>query len=100
MAAQFGIVAAAAEGADALVETVMCRSPGGARPVAENDLRHVHASHQPVDLPSPHRWPPARRGRPLPPDATDHKVLGGEGARITDTVFGEALNTPAAGLRP
>lgn len=98
MTAQFDTVAAAAEGADALVATGPLPVTAGARSVAEKlGLRFVHASHQPVSLPSPHRRPPARRGRPLPPDATDNQALWDEDAAIAHTMFGETLNTLRAG---
>ncbi|MCX5409550.1 glycosyltransferase [Streptomyces sp. NBC_00335] len=103
MAAQFDIVAAAAEGADVLVATGPLPVTAGARSVAEKlGLRYVHASHQPVSLPSPHRRPPARRGQPLPSDATDNQALWDLDARIAHTMFGEALDTlrAAAGLAP
>ncbi|WP_327250621.1 glycosyltransferase [Streptomyces sp. NBC_01244] len=103
MTAQFDIVAAAAEGADVLVATGPLPVTAGARSVAEKlGLRYVHASHQPVSLPSPHRRPPARRGQPLPPDATDNLALWDQDARIADAMFGETLNTlrTAAGLAP
>ncbi|WP_323182795.1 glycosyltransferase [Streptomyces sp. NBC_00347] len=68
----------------------------------EPSLRFVHASHQPVSLPWPLRRPPARRGRPLPPGATDNRALRDEGAAIVPTVFGELLDTlrVGAGLPP
>ncbi|MET9852834.1 glycosyltransferase [Streptomyces sp. NPDC006450] len=103
MAAQFDVVAAAAEGGDALVATGPLPVTAGARSVAEKlGLRYVHASHQPVSLPSPHRRPPARRGRPLPPDATDNQALWDLDARMANTMFGETLNTlrADAGLAP
>ncbi|MCJ0869971.1 glycosyltransferase [Streptomyces sp. AP-93] len=103
MAAQFDIVAAAAEGADALVATGPLPVAAAARSVAEKlGLRYVHASHQPVSLPSPHRRPPARRGQPLPPTATDNQALWDLDARIANTMFGETLGTlrAAAGLAP
>lgn len=103
MAAQFDVVAAAAEGADALVATGPLPVTAGARSVAEKlGLRYVHASHQPVSLPSPHRRPPARRGQPLPSDATDNQALWDLDARIAQTMFGETLDTlrAAAGLAP
>lgn len=103
MAAQFGTVAAAAEGCDVLVATGPLPAVAGARSVAEKlGIRYVHVSHTPVVLPSPHRRPPARRGQPLPPDATDNRALWDLDAQIANTMFGEMLNTQraAAGLPP
>ncbi|TVL90297.1 glycosyltransferase [Streptomyces sp. SAJ15] len=99
MAAQFDTVAAAAEGCDALVATGPLPATAGARSVAEKlGVRYVHASHQPVSLPSPYRRPPARRGRPLPPDATDNRALWDLDAQIANTMFGEELNTRRASI--
>ncbi|GAA3092513.1 glycosyltransferase [Streptomyces rectiviolaceus] len=103
MAAQFDTVAAAAEGCDALVATGPLPVTAGARSVAENlGIRYVHASHQPVSLPSPHRRPPARRGQSLPPDVTDNRALWDLDAQIANAMFGDMLNTQRAsvGLPP
>ncbi|MGX1887091.1 glycosyltransferase [Streptomyces sp. NPDC055287] len=99
MAAQFDTVAAAAEGCDALVATGPLPATAGARSVAEKlGIRYVHVSHQPVILPTPHRRPPARRGRPLPPDETDNRALWALDAQIANTMFGEVLNTQRASI--
>ncbi|MFF1902861.1 glycosyltransferase [Kitasatospora sp. NPDC058218] len=103
MAAQFDTVAAVAQGGDALVATGPLPATAGARSVAEKlGIRYVHASHQPVSLPSPYRRPPARRGQPLPTDATDNQALWDVDARIANTMFGEELNAQRAsfGLPP
>ncbi|MER6996049.1 glycosyltransferase [Streptomyces sp. NPDC000410] len=103
MTAQFDTVAEAAEGCDALVATGPLPVTAGARSVAEKlGIRYVHVSHQPVVLPSPYRRPPARRGQPLPSDATDNRALWDLDARIANTMFGEMLNTRRAsfGLPP
>ncbi|WP_405851337.1 glycosyltransferase [Streptomyces sp. NBC_00090] len=103
MTAQFETVAAAAEGCDVLVATGPLPVTAGARSVAERlGIRYVHVSHQPVSLPSPNRRPPARRGRPLPPEVTDSRELWDRDARIADAMFGEPLNTHRAsvGLPP
>lgn len=102
-AAQFETVAAVAEGCDALVATGPLPVTAGARSVAEKlGIRYVHASHQPVSLPSPYRRPPARRGRPLPPDVTDNRTLWELDARIAHEMFGDMLNAQraSAGLPP
>ncbi|WP_030791635.1 glycosyltransferase [Streptomyces sp. NRRL S-920] len=103
MDAQFETVGAVAEGCDVLVATGPLPVTAGARSVAEKlGIRYVHASHQPVVLPSPHRRPPARRGQPLPPGVTDNQALWDRDAEIADTMFGEMLNSrrDAAGLPP
>ncbi|UFR00218.1 glycosyltransferase [Streptomyces sp. Go40/10] len=99
MAAQFDTVAAAAEGCDALVATGPLPATAGARSVAEKlGIRYVHVSHQPVSLPSPYRRPPARRGRPLPPEVTDNCALWDLDAQIANAMFGEELNTQRASI--
>ncbi|WP_371502554.1 glycosyltransferase [Kitasatospora sp. NBC_00374] len=99
MAAQFDTVAAAAEGCDVLVAAGPLPVTAGSRSVAEKlGIRYVHVSHQPVLLPSPYRRPPARRGRPLPPDATDNRALWDLDAQIANTMFGEVLNTNRASI--
>ncbi|MEU0337041.1 glycosyltransferase [Streptomyces sp. NPDC006193] len=99
MAAQFDTVAAAAEGCDALVATGPLPATAGARSVAEKlGIRYVHVSHQPVSLPSPYRRPPARRGRPLPPEVTDNRALWDVDAQIANAMFGEELNTQRASI--
>ncbi|MFD5083984.1 glycosyltransferase [Kitasatospora sp. NPDC058406] len=103
MDAQFDTLAAAAEGCDVLVVTGPLPAAAGARSVAEKlGIRYVHASHQPVSLPSPHRAPPARRGRPLPEDEGDRRALWDLDARIADEMFGGELNArrASAGLPP
>ncbi|WP_326592706.1 glycosyltransferase [Streptomyces sp. NBC_01294] len=103
MTEQFETVAAAAAGCDALVVTGPLPVAAGARSVAEKlGIRSVHASHQPVSLPSPYRRPPVRRGQPVPPETVDNRTLWDEDARIAHTMFGEALNThrASAGLPP
>ncbi|MFD3570983.1 glycosyltransferase [Streptomyces sp. NPDC058667] len=101
--AQFTTVAAAAEGCDALVATGPLPVTAGARSVAERlGIRYVHASHQPVILPSPHQPPPARRGRPLPPGVSDNRALWDADARNANDMFGAEVNAhrTAIGLPP
>ncbi|MFJ5829368.1 glycosyltransferase [Streptomyces sp. NPDC093089] len=103
MGAQFDTVAAAAEGCDVLVATGPLPVVTGARSVAEKlGIRYVHAGHQPVSLPSPHRRPPGRRGRPLSEDENDNEALWAEDARIADAMFGDMLASRRAafGLPP
>ncbi|MFD3533665.1 glycosyltransferase [Streptomyces sp. NPDC058664] len=99
IAAQFDTVAAAAEGCDALVATGPLPVTAGARSVAEKlGIRYVHASHQPVVLPSPHRPPPGRRGRPLPPGAHDNRALWDWDARNANDMFGAVINAHRAAI--
>ncbi|MFE5593231.1 glycosyltransferase [Streptomyces sp. NPDC056549] len=103
MDAQFETVAALAEGSDVLVANGPLPLTSGARSVAEVlGIGYVHASHQPVVLPSPYRRPPGRRGRPLPGEVTDNRELWDLDARIAQEMFGEMLNSrrAAAGLAP
>ncbi|MER7541084.1 glycosyltransferase [Streptomyces sp. NPDC097704] len=102
-AAQFETVASEAEGGDVLVANGPLPVTAGARSVAERlGIRYVHASHQQIVLPSPYRRPPARRGRPLPAEVTDNRVLWDLDARLADEMFGDMLNArrAAAGLAP
>ncbi|MFB6836849.1 glycosyltransferase [Streptomyces sp. NPDC056361] len=99
MGAQFDTVAAAAEGCDVLVATGPLPVVTGARSVAEKlGIRYVHAGHQPVSLPSPHRRPPGRRGRTLPEGESDNKALWDEDAHIADEMFGDMLAARRAAL--
>ncbi|MFI5531298.1 glycosyltransferase [Kitasatospora sp. NPDC051853] len=103
MAAQFETVAAAAEGCDVLVATGPLPVSAGARSVAEKlGIRYAYVSHSPVSLPSPHQPPPARRGRPLPPEVADNRELWEIDARNADEMFGGLLNAhrAAVGLPP
>jgi vancomycin aglycone glucosyltransferase len=97
VARQFGTLAAAAEGCDALVATGVM--PAGARSVTEKlGIRYVYASYQPVSLPSPHHPPLARPGRPFPPEVTDNRVLWDLDAQSVNALFGAALNTHRASI--
>ncbi|MFI0986300.1 glycosyltransferase [Streptomyces exfoliatus] len=103
IAAQFGPVAAAAEGCDALVATGPLPVTAGARSVADAlGIRYVHVSHQPVVLPSPYQPPPARRGRRLPEDMDDNRELWEVDARNANDMFGAVVNAHRAscGLPP
>lgn len=97
VAAQFGTVGEAAEGCDVVVA-------GGMMPVAERSvaeklgLRYVYASYQPITLPSPHRPPLSRPGRPFPPEVTDNRALWDLDARDIGELFGGTLNTHRASL--
>ena len=101
VAAQFGTIAAAANGCDALVAT----SPQqfAARSLTEKlGIRYVYASYCPVLLPSPHHPPHPLPGRPFPPEVTDNRVLWDLNAQSYNAVFGPVLNAHRAliGLPP
>ena len=99
VAAQFGAVAAAAEGCDALVATGLFPAAAGARSVTEKlGIRYVYASYQPTTLPSPHHPPHPRPGRPLPPDVTDNQLLWDLDAQSMNALFGAAVNTHRASI--
>ena len=97
VAAQFDKVVEAAEGCDALVA-------GGMMPVAERSvteklgIHYVYASYQPITLPSPHRPPLLRPGRPFPPEVTDNRMLWDLDAQDIKELFGAALNTHRASM--
>ncbi|MEU9854595.1 glycosyltransferase [Streptomyces sp. NPDC047974] len=103
MAAQFGPVAEAAEGCDVVLATGPLPVTAGARSVAERlGVPYVYATHTPVVLPSPHRPPPGRRGRPLPREVEDNRELWDLDARLANDMFGAMLGAfrDAAGLPP
>ncbi|WP_191300672.1 glycosyltransferase [Lentzea cavernae] len=93
----FGPVAAAAEGADVLMATGLM--PAGARSVADHlGLRYSLAMFHDVSLPSPHRRPSQRPGKPLPPEETDNQVLWRIDAENVNALYGPALDTHRAAL--
>ncbi|MER7834955.1 glycosyltransferase [Streptomyces sp. NPDC096040] len=100
VAAHFDVVAAAAEGCDAVVATGLM--PAGVRSVTEKlGIRYVFACPHPFGMPSSHFPPSGRPGRPAPPDA-DLRTLWKVDAERVDALYGEALNThrAAIGLPP
>lgn len=97
----FGPVATAAEGADVLVASGLM--PAGAPTVAEQfGLRYVLAAFHDISLPSPHRAPGQRPGKPFPPGETDNRVLWRIDAENVNAMYGPALNANRAvlGLPP
>ena len=103
MAAQFGAVAAAAEGCDVIVAAGLIPAAAGARAVSEKlGLRYVCAAFAPCYLPSPYHPPLGLPGRPVPPDVTDNRVLWDLNAQNMNAVFGAAINAHRAsvGLPP
>ncbi|MFJ9705175.1 glycosyltransferase [Streptomyces sp. NPDC101234] len=96
VAAHFDTVAPAAEGCDVLVASGLM--PAGARSVTEKlGIRYVLACFHPFGLPSSHRPPAGRPGRPAPPDA-DLRTLWKVDAERVNALYGEALNTHRAAL--
>jgi vancomycin aglycone glucosyltransferase len=103
IAAQFGTLAAVADGCDALVASGLFPATAGARSVAEKlGIRYVYAAYCPIILPSPHHPPLPLPGRPLPPGVTDIQVLNDLNAESFNALFGAPLNTQraASGLPP
>lgn len=103
IAAQFGTVAAAAEGCDALVTTGLLPTAAGARSVAERlGIHYVYASFHPDQLPSPHHPPPSLWGSPLLTRLVDNRALWELDARNVNALFAVTLNEhrAALGLRP
>jgi vancomycin aglycone glucosyltransferase len=102
LAAQFGAIAAAAEGCDVLLATGLAHF--AARSVAEKlGIPYVYATFCPFLLPSPHHAPPLLLpGQSFPPGVTDNRVLWELTARTFDALHGEALNAHRAsvGLPP
>ena len=100
-AAQFGTVAAAAEGCDAVVAVGLMQV--ATRSVAEKlGIHYVYANYPPVSLPSPHHPPLPFPGLPFPPDVTDNRVLWGRDAQGWNALFRAPLNAHRAsvGLSP
>jgi vancomycin aglycone glucosyltransferase len=103
IAAQFDIVAAAAEGCDALVATTLPWTAAGVRSVAEKlGIHYVYASYHPTHLPSQHHPPPEYADLPYAPGETGNLMLWDLNARNTNALLGPMLNSHrgAIGLPP
>ncbi|TCO49154.1 vancomycin aglycone glucosyltransferase [Kribbella antiqua] len=103
IATQFDQLAAAAEGADALVATGLRPAAAAARSVAEKlGIHSVYVSYCPIFLPSPHYRPQPLPGQPVPPEVTDPEGLNELDIRNNNAYLGEMLNAhrAAAGLPP
>jgi vancomycin aglycone glucosyltransferase len=99
IAAQFGIVAAAAQGCDALVATGLPPAAAGARSATEPlGLHYVYASYHPSDLPSPHNVPPSFWRWPFPPQMSDKRWLWDLDDRNVNALFAATLNGHRASL--
>lgn len=103
IAAQFDMVATAAEGCDALVVAGFPPAAAAARSAAEKlGIRYVYASYQSTILPSPHYPPPAYTGGSFPPGMAGNHLLWQLDGRHMHALFGEALNDQrtSLGLQP
>jgi vancomycin aglycone glucosyltransferase len=103
LAAQFDIVAAAAQGCDALVSTALVWTSAGARSVADKlGIHYVYASYHPTHLPSPYHPPPEYVGRGVGTSEIDNRMMWGHNARTANALFGPTLNShrAAIGLAP
>lgn len=103
VAAQFEVMAAAAEGCDAIVATGLFPSVAAAQAVAEKrDIRYVFASFCPLLLPSSHHPPFEYPGQPHPSGVTGNRALWAFNVEAKNALFGEAINShrAAIGLPP
>lgn len=99
VATQFDAVAAAAQGADAIVASGVTPAAAAARAVAEKlCLHYVYATYCPVWLASPHHRPLGLPGQPFPPDVTDNRALWELEAQGLNAVFGAPLNAHRASI--
>ncbi|GAA1284506.1 glycosyltransferase [Pseudonocardia aurantiaca] len=97
VAQHFEVVGKAAEDCDAVVATGLM--PAGVRSVAEHlGIRYVLAGFHSVGMPSLHRRPGPRPGKPFPPGETDLRVLWKIDAERVDALYREPLNAHRAAL--
>jgi vancomycin aglycone glucosyltransferase len=93
----FDVIGNVAQDCDAVVATGLM--PAGVRSVAEHlGIRYVLAGFHSVGMPSLHRRPGPRPGKPFPPGETDLRVLWKIDAERVDALFREPLNTRRAAL--
>lgn len=93
VAAQFEVMATAAEGCDAIVATGLFPSVAAAQAVAEmRGIRYAFAAFCPRLLPSPDHPPFEYPGQPYPPRVTDNRALWAFNVRAKNALFGEAVN--------
>ncbi len=100
---QYRVMAAAAEGCDAVVGCGLFPSTAAAQAVAEQrGLAYVHVSYCPLFIPSPHHRPHAYPGHPHPPGVSDNRALWEHNVETMNALFGGAVNTLRAriGLPP
>ncbi|MFE9631864.1 glycosyltransferase [Streptomyces sp. NPDC006463] len=95
----YDVVAAVAEGCDAVVATGSLPAAAAARAAAEKlGIPYTFVAYFPTYLPSPHHPPLAWPGRPLPPEVTDNRVLWDLNTESLNELFGEAINSHRAPL--
>jgi vancomycin aglycone glucosyltransferase len=93
----FDVIGKVAQDCDAVVATGLM--PAGVRSVAEHlGIRYVLAGFHSVGMPSLHRRPGPRPGKPFPPGETDLRVLWRIDAERVDALYREPLNTHRAAL--
>jgi vancomycin aglycone glucosyltransferase len=97
VAQHFDVIGKAAQDCDAVVATGLM--PAGVRSVAEHlGIHYVLAGFHSVGIPSLHRRPGPRPGKPFPPGETDLRVLWKIDAERVDAMYREPLNTHRATL--
>jgi vancomycin aglycone glucosyltransferase len=97
----FDVIGEVAQDCDAVVATGLM--PAGVRSVTEHlGIHYVLAGFHSVGMPSLHRRPGPRPGKPFPPGETDLRVLWRIDAERVDALYREPLNTHRAvlGLPP
>jgi vancomycin aglycone glucosyltransferase len=93
----FDVIGKAAQDCDAVVATGLM--PAGVRSVAEHlGIGYVLAGFHSIGMPSLHRPPGPRPGKPFPPGETDLRVLWRIDAERVDALYREPLNTHRAAL--
>ena len=97
--AQFDIVAAAAEGCDAMVATGFMPIAAGARSATEKlGVHYVYASNSPTHLPSQYHSPEAYGGSPMPPGPVGNRMLWEMHDRNANMIFGPIINRYRASI--
>lgn len=93
VAAQYEVVAAAAEGCDAVVATGLVPAVAAARSVAEElGVPFAYVSYFPTMLPSPHHAPHPLPLFPFPSDMTDNRALWELNAHSFNALYGPGIN--------
>ncbi|MEV6549834.1 glycosyltransferase [Streptomyces sp. NPDC051597] len=92
-------VATAMDGCDVVVAAGPIPVAAAARAVAEKlGVPYVFATYSPAHLPWPRHRPLAWPGWPLPPEATDDRVLWDLNGERVNALFGEGINTQRAAI--
>ncbi|TGQ51904.1 glycosyltransferase [Mesorhizobium sp. M1C.F.Ca.ET.193.01.1.1] len=99
VARQYDVLAAAAEGCDAVVACGLFPSCAAARLVAEqHGMRYILGTFCPIWLPSQHQRPHEYPGHPLPAGVSDNRLLWQTDIATKNALFGEAINSHRASL--